>query len=66
MIDSEDYPPMTVGELARALGIRREFVFTHAAELGAICLRLRDTNGRASAKLERGGRCASPGAHDSL
>jgi hypothetical protein len=55
MINSEDYPLMTVGELARALGVRREFVFTHAAELGAICLRLRDTNGRASAKFERGG-----------
>jgi hypothetical protein len=55
MIDSEDYPLMTVGELARALGARREFVFTHAAELGAVCLRLRNTNGRASAKFERGG-----------
>ena len=31
MIDSEDYPLMTVGELARALGVPREFVFTHAA-----------------------------------
>ena len=55
MIDSEDYPLMTVGELARALGVPREFVFAHATELGAICLRLRDANGRASAKFERGG-----------
>ena len=55
MIDSEDYPLMTVGELALALGVPREFVFTHATELGAICLRLRDADGRASAKFERGG-----------
>ena len=55
MIGSEDYPLMTVGELARTLGVPREFVFTHASELGAICLRLRDTDGRASAKFERGG-----------
>ena len=55
MIDSEDYPLMTVGELARALRVPREFVFTHATELGAICLRLRDAGGRASAKFERGG-----------
>lgn len=55
MIDSEDYPLMTVGELARALGVPREFVFTHATELGAICLRLRDADGHASAKFERGG-----------
>ncbi len=55
MIDSEVYPLMTVGELARALGVPREFVFTHATELGAICLRLRDADGRASAKFERGG-----------
>jgi len=55
MIDSEDYPLMTVGELARALRVPREFVFAHADELGAICLRLRDTNGHASAKFERGG-----------
>jgi hypothetical protein len=34
MIDSEDYPLMTVGELTRALGVPREFIFTHAAELG--------------------------------
>ena len=54
MIDSEDYPLMTVGELARALAVRREFVFTHAAELGAICLRLPDANGRHSSKFERG------------
>lgn len=53
-IDSEDYPLMTVGELARALQVPREFVFTHA-QLGAICLRLRDANERASAKFERGG-----------
>jgi hypothetical protein len=55
MTDSEDYPLMTVGELARALGVPREFVFAHAYELGAICLRLRDANGHASAKFERGG-----------
>lgn len=55
MIDSEDYPLMTVGELARALGVPREFVFAHADELAAICLRLRDANGHASAKFERGG-----------
>jgi DNA-binding IclR family transcriptional regulator len=52
---SEDYPLMTVGELARALGVPREFVYRHAAELGAICLRLPDNNGRYSAKFERGG-----------
>jgi hypothetical protein len=33
MIDTEDYPLMTVGELARALEAPREFVFTHAIEL---------------------------------
>jgi hypothetical protein len=55
MTDSEVYPLMTVGELARALGVPREFVFTHATELGAICLRLRDASGRASARFERGG-----------
>jgi hypothetical protein len=55
MIDSEDYPHMTVGELARALRVPREFVYAHAHELGAICLRLRDANGPASAKFERGG-----------
>jgi hypothetical protein len=55
MIYSEDYPLMTVGELARALGVSREFIFAHANELGAICLRLRDASGRASAKFERGG-----------
>jgi hypothetical protein len=55
VIVSEDYPLMTVGELARALGVPREFIFVHAHELGAICLRLRDANGRASAKFERGG-----------
>jgi hypothetical protein len=48
MIDSEDYPLMTVGELARAVGVPREFVFAHADELGAICLRMQDANGRAS------------------
>ena len=53
MIDSEDYPLMTVGELGRALGVSRDFVFAHAHELGAVWLRLRDTNGRASAKFER-------------
>jgi hypothetical protein len=55
MIDSEDYPLMTVGELARALRVAREFVYAHAHKLGAICLRLRDAHGRASAKFERGG-----------
>ncbi len=55
MIDSEDYPLMTVGELARALNVLREFVYTHAGELGAICLRLPEANGRRSSKFERGG-----------
>ena len=55
MIDSEDYPLMTVGELARALNVLREFVYTHAGELGAICLRLPEANGRHSSKFERGG-----------
>jgi len=54
MIDSEDYPLMTVGELARALRVPREFVYAHAHELGAICLRLMPT-GALSAKFERGG-----------
>jgi hypothetical protein len=40
VIDSEDYPLMTVGELARAFGVPRGFVFTDAAELGAIRLPL--------------------------
>jgi hypothetical protein len=40
--------------------VPREFVYVHAHELGAICLRLRDANGRASAKFERGGRHAFP------
>lgn len=44
MSDSEEYPLMTVGELARALRVPREFVFRHASELGAICLRLPDAN----------------------
>jgi len=66
MCDSEDYPLMTVGELARALGVPREFVFIHAGELGAICLRLRDANGRASAKFERGGPLRFRRAHVSL
>jgi hypothetical protein len=44
---------MTVGELAHALGVPREFVYWHAAELGAICLRLPGANGRHSSKFER-------------
>ncbi|MGB8684609.1 MAG: hypothetical protein WCD12_17130 [Candidatus Binatus sp.] len=56
MIDSDDYPLlMTVGELARALRVPREFVYRHAEELGAICLRLPDANGKCSSKFERGG-----------
>jgi len=55
MPDSEDYPLMTVGELARALGVSRAFVYRHAAEFGAICLRLPDANGKCSSKFERGG-----------
>jgi hypothetical protein len=55
MIDSEDYPLMTVGELARELNVPREFVYAHARELGAICLRMRDGKGHGSAKFERGG-----------
>jgi hypothetical protein len=35
-IDSEDYLLMMVGELARALGVPREFIYRHPAELGAI------------------------------
>jgi len=35
--------------------VSREFIFAHAHELGAICLRLLDANGRASAKFERVG-----------
>jgi len=46
---------MTAGELARALNVPREFVYTHADELGAICLRLPDNNGKYSSKFERGG-----------
>jgi hypothetical protein len=46
---------MTVGEPARTLGVPGEFVFTDATELRAICLRLRDPDGRAFAKFERGG-----------
>ena len=55
MIDSEDFPLMTVGELARELIVPREFVYLHADELGAVCLRLPDDSGRYSAKFERGG-----------
>jgi hypothetical protein len=33
---------MTVDELAGTLNVRREFVYTLAGELGAICLRLPD------------------------
>ena len=50
----EDNWLMTVSELARALGVPRDFVYRHAAELGAICLRLPDANGRHSSKFERG------------
>jgi hypothetical protein len=57
---------MTVGEPAHALGVLREFVYWHAAELGAICLRLPDANGRHSSKFERGGPLRFPRAHDSL
>ena len=60
MIDSEDYPLMTGGELVRALGVPREFVFAHASDLGAICLRLRDADRRAWAKFERGGPVGFP------
>jgi hypothetical protein len=42
---------MTVGELARALNVPREFVYTLAGELGAICLRLPDHNGKYSSKV---------------
>jgi hypothetical protein len=45
MNDSEDYPLMTVGELARSLRIPREFVYAHAHELGAFCLRLGNATG---------------------
>jgi hypothetical protein len=65
MIDSEDYPLMTVSELARALRVPREFIFAHAHELGFICLRLRDANGRASARFAAG-RSASHVARGSL
>jgi hypothetical protein len=51
----KDYPLITVGELARALYVPREFVYTHARELGAICLRLPDNDGKYSSKFERGG-----------
>jgi hypothetical protein len=44
-----------VGELARALGVPREFVYRHAAELETISLRLPDANGKCSSKFERGG-----------
>jgi hypothetical protein len=37
MINSEDYPLMTVGQLARELNVPRDFVFAHVDELGAIC-----------------------------
>jgi hypothetical protein len=49
-----------VGELARALGVPLEFVYRHAAELGAICLRLPDANGKCSSKFDRGGPTALP------
>jgi hypothetical protein len=45
MIDSEDYPFITIAELAHALG-PREVVYTSAAELGAIRLRLPDNDGK--------------------
>jgi hypothetical protein len=59
---------MTVGELARALNLVREFVYTDAGELGVICLRLPDDNGKYSSKFELNAvvRSASHGAHDSL
>ena len=55
MIASENYPLKTVGGLARSLNVAREFVYTHARELGAICLRLPDNAGKYSSKFERGG-----------
>jgi hypothetical protein len=55
VIDSDDYPLKTVGELARALEVPLEFVFTHATEPGAICMRLPDIKGKSSSKFERGG-----------
>jgi hypothetical protein len=45
---------MTAGELARVLNPLREFVYTHAGEFGAICLRLPDHNGNTS-NFELGG-----------
>ena len=41
--------------MAGALNMPREFVYTNAGELGAICLRLPDNNGKYSSKFERGG-----------
>jgi hypothetical protein len=67
MTDSEDYPLMTVGELARALGVPREFVYRHAAELGAICLRLPQTPTVAIRRSSNAaGHWAFRGAHGSL
>jgi hypothetical protein len=42
---------MTAGELARALNVPREFVYTLAGELGAICLCLPDHNGKYFSKV---------------
>jgi hypothetical protein len=63
MTDSEDYPLMTVGELAHALGVPREFVYRHAA---AICLLLPDATVAIRRSSNAAGHCAFRGAHDSL
>jgi hypothetical protein len=64
MIGSLDYPLMTVGELARALGVPREFVYTHMLTNLALfaCVSLITTLAiRRSSNAA--GRYASHGAH---
>jgi len=57
---------MPVGELARALGVPRDFVYRRAAELGAICLCLPTPTIAIHRSSNAADRCASYGAHGSL
>jgi len=55
MIDSEDYPFMTVGELARALGVPRDsssLMLTNSARFACIC---QITTEKLPRSFERGG-----------
>lgn|SRR5208282_2109666 len=57
MIDSEDSPLLTVGELARALDVPREFVYRHATELARFACVCQTTTANVPRSLNSAVRC---------